>query len=223
MLRPHLLLLLLAWTTAFPAAGAAPAASRATVTFVVTAEGSQRTVVTASRSGRDEFGCTVRRSDVERQTLTFASRGGARLVTSVPGGLATARIGVRVRASATGRSTRTFSGPGPDCDLAPETSERRCRPVTLAGHVIVRLPAPGTVGLAGSLDRRRDAARCAPAVAPARRFLTASEGHFPAAHLTDRTAGRIILRGDARFTDTLASGARRVTTVRWTVVLRRLA
>jgi hypothetical protein len=223
VLRRGVALSLLAWTVAWPAAAAAPASSSVTVAFGVTVEGSQRTVVTSVRSSRDELGCSVTSSDSDRQTLTFASRREGRVVVAVPGRAASARLEVAIRASGTKRRARTLSGTPPECNVAPLTTERECGPVAIAGHTVVRLRAPGTVGLAGSLARRRDGARCAPGVAPARAFLTASEGQFPAALLTDRKAARIVLRGDARFTDTLASGARRVTTVRWTVILRRLS
>jgi hypothetical protein len=114
------------------------------------------------------------------------------------------------------------SGEAPECDLAPQTTERACGPVSLAGTAAVRL-RPGNVALGGSLARPRDAARCTPSAGRAQPFLVASQGQFPAGLLTDRSAARINLRGAARFTDTLASGGRRVTTVRWTVVLRRLS
>jgi hypothetical protein len=223
VLRRHVLLGLLAWTVAWPAATAAPASGGATMAFGVSVEGSQRTVVTGVRSGVDDLGCSVKTAESDRQTLAFSSRGEGRIVVSVPGRPASTRVDVKIRASGTQRTARTVSGDAPECDVAPQTTERECGPVALAGHVFVRLPAPGTIGLAGSLARRSDAARCAPDVARARPFLASSEGQFPAALLTDRSAARIILRGDARFTDTLRSGATRVTTVRWTVVLRRLS
>lgn len=222
VLRRHLLFLLLAWTAAWPAAAAAPAAPAATVSFAVTVEGSQRTVITLRRTTVD-LGCSVTRSDDERRTLTFASRSPGRLAVAVPGGPVSARVGVDVRASGTKRSNRNVSGEAPECDLAPRTTESACEPASLGGMAIVRLPAPGAVALAGSLTRRRDVARCAPSAGRAQPFLVASQGRFPAALLTDPSAARIVLRGDARFTDTLANGARRVTTVLWTIVLRRLS
>jgi hypothetical protein len=223
VLRRHLLFWLLAWTVAaWPAAGAGPASTGATIVFGVSVTGSQRTLVTRVRSSVDELGCSVTTTESDRQTLTFASRREGRVAVSVPGRPAAARLDVAIRASGTQRTTRRLADDGPECDVAPQTSERACGPVTLQGHALVRLPAPGTIGLSGGLTRRRDAARCAPAPARARPFLAASEGQFPAGLLTDRSAARILLRGEARFTDTLRSGATRVTTVRWTVVLRRL-
>ena len=204
---------------AWAAVGTDAAASPAT-RFAVTAEGTQTTVVTRVRRSTDDFGCTTTRRDADRQTLAFASRGTSVIAAGAP---ATARVAVTVRASGTRRATRTFTGATPDCEAEPETSDSRCGPVRLAAHVVVRLPRRGTVAVAGSVDRLRDAARCAPGAAPARRFLTASEGQFPAALLRDPSASRVILRGNARFTDTLATGARRVTIVRWTVTLRRLS
>ena len=223
MLRRTLILALVAWTVALPAAGATPAAGRATVRFAVSVEGVQRTEITGVRSSVNDLGCTVRRRYADQQTLSFESRSEGRVAVAVPGGPAFARTPVTVRASSTSRTTTTVTGLGPECDLEPQKIERGCGSSTLRGTAIVRLPARGVVGLGGSLDRRRDASRCRPSAAPARAFLVGSEGQFPAALLTDRSAARIMLRGNARFTDTLASGLHRVTTVRWTVVLRRIS
>jgi hypothetical protein len=192
-----------------------------TVAFEVTVEGSQRTVVTGVRRSVDDLGCSVRRNDVERQTFAFASRGPARLV-AVRGRASSARLALRVEATGTKQHTRTVSGTVPECDVAPQTSESSCGPVTFAAGATVALPSFGSVRLSGSAARRRDGSRCRPALVPARPFLVPSEGQFPAALLTDPSAARIALRGNARFTDTFESGARRVTTVQWTVVLRRL-
>jgi hypothetical protein len=112
-------------------------------------------------------------------------------------------------------------GDAPECDLAPQTSERTCAAASVPGTAVVRLPSPGAVALAGTLARPRDTSRCAPSAGRAQPFLVASQGRFPAALLTDVRAAPIVLRGEARFSDTLANGARRVTTVRWTIVLRR--
>jgi hypothetical protein len=223
VLRRRLIFLLLAWTVALPAAATAPASDATAVSFGVTVEGTQRTVITAVRRSVDDLGCSVTRAIDERRTLEFSTRAPGHVAVSIPGGAASARVAVTVRASGTKRQTRSFAGEGPECDLAPRTSETACGPVSLAGIAVVRLPAPGSVALAGSLARSRDATRCAPSAGRAQPFLVSSQGQFPAELLTDRSAARIILRGDARFTDTLASGARRVTTVRWTVVLRRLS
>jgi hypothetical protein len=223
VLRRRLIFLLLVWTVAWPASATAPASGSTTVSFAVTVEGTQRTVITAVRRSVDDLGCSVTRAHDDRRTLSFATREPGRLAVSVPGGAASARVDVTVRASGTKRQTRSIAGEAPECDLAPQTSEAACGPVSLPGVAIVRLPAPGGVALAGSLARSRDAARCAPSAGRAQPFLVGSRGQFPAGLLTDRSVARIILRGDARFTDTLASGGRRVTTVRWTVVLRRLS
>jgi hypothetical protein len=191
------------------------------VAFDVTVSGTQLTVVTGVRRSTDDLGCSVRRNDVERQTLTFASRAPGRLV-AVRGRTSSTRVATAVTATGTKRRTRTVSGTAPECDLAPQTTESSCRPTAFGATTTVTLPSFGAVRLSGFPTRRRDSARCGPGVVPARRFLVTSEGHFSAALLTDRTAARILLRGDARFTDTFEAGARRVTTVRWTVVLRRL-
>jgi hypothetical protein len=105
--------------------------------------------------------------------------------------------------------------------VAPQTTESSCGPSRFAARTTVTLPSFGSVRLSGAPVRARDTSRCRPALVPPRSFLVVSEGHFSATLLTDRTAARIILRGDARFTDTYESGARRVTTVQWTVTLRR--
>ena len=219
VLRPALPFVVVLWTTAWLASGTAPASSLETVVFDASVAGTQRTVVTGTRRSLDELGCTVRRSDVERQTLAFASRVPARLV-AVRGRAASARIPVTGTATGTKRRTRTTSGAGPECDGAPETTASACGPSRFAARATVTLPSFGSVRLSGAPLRRRDASRCGPALVPPRRFLVVSEGHFPATLLTDRTAARVILRGDARFTDTYES-ARRVTTVQWTVTLRR--
>jgi hypothetical protein len=222
VLRRGLALLLLVSTFAWPAAAAAPASGASTIRFEVTVKGSQQTVVTGVRRSVDDLGCSVQRRDVERQTLAFSSRGSGRLV-AIRGRTTSTRVAVTVEASGTKRNTRTISGAAPECDLAPQTATSSCGPGRFGGHAVVALPSFGSVRLSGSADRRRDALRCAPSVAPARPFLPTSKGQFPAALLTDPSAGRVILRGDARFTDTLRSGATRVTTVRWTIVLRRLS
>jgi hypothetical protein len=221
--RRQLLFLVIAGTVALPAAATAPAAATETVAFAVTVEGVQRTVVTAVRRTVDDLGCSIIRTDGGRRTLTFVTRRPTRVLVSVPGGSASARVPVGVRASGIATLRRTVSGDAPECDLAPQTTEIACGPASLAGTAVVRLPAPGTVVLRGSLARPGDAARCASSAGRLQPFLISSQGRFPARLLTDRSATRINLRGQARFTDTLASGARRVTTVRWTVVLRRLS
>lgn len=223
VLRPYVLVLLVVWPVAWPAAATAPAAATERVTFSVTVEGAQRTVITAVRRTVDDLGCSVTRTDADRRTLIFASRAPGRVAVSIPGGSASARVQVAVRTSGAKRRTLSFSGEAPGCNLAPRTTESACRTVSLAGTAVVRLRAPGTVRLTGSLARVRAAARSAPSAGGAQPFLIASQGRFPAALLTDRSAARISLRGEARFVDTLASGARRVTTVRWTVVLRRVS
>jgi hypothetical protein len=220
VLRPALLLVVLVWTAAWPAAAAAPASSLETVAFAATVTGTQRTVVTGTRRSVDELGCTVRQSDVQRQTLAFASRVPGRLV-AVRGRVSSARIDVTVAATGTKRRTLTTSGAAPECDVAPETTGSSCGAARFSGRTTVTMRSFGSVRLSGAPVRRRDTFRCRPALVPPRVFLVASEGHFPAALLTDRTAARVILRGDARFTDTYESGARRVTTVQWTVTLRR--
>jgi hypothetical protein len=221
VLRRGLALSLLVWTAAWPAAAAAPASGAATVAFGVTVQGSQRTVVTGTRTTVDDLGCSVTRRDLEQQTLTFASVAPSRIV-AVQGRAASTRVAVGVEARGTKRRTRTFAGTAPECDLAPLTTESSCGPARLAGRAAVALPTFGSVRLSGSLARPGDTFRCAPTVARPRRFLVASEGQFPAKLITDPSAARVVLRGDARFTDTFDSGARRVTTVRWTIVLRRL-
>lgn len=219
MLRPALFLVALVWTTAWLAAGAAPASSLETFAFDASVTGSQQTVVTGTRRSLDELGCTVRRSDVERQTLAFASRAPRRLV-AVRGRVSSARLDLTVTASGTKRQTRTTSGAAPECDVAPDTTASSCGPSRFAARASVTLPSFGSVRLSGAPVRRRDTSRCGPAVVPPRVFLVVSAGQFPAKLLADRTAGKIILSGNARFTDTYES-ARRVTTVRWTVTLRR--
>jgi hypothetical protein len=221
VLRQALALLALGWTLAAPAAATVSAGSVST-TFSVDVQGSQRTVVTSARRTIDDLGCAVRRSDVERQTLEFTTR--------TPGRLAAARgrpsstaVAVVVRATGTKQRRRTVSGAAPECDVAPQTAETLCGPAAYAGRATVALPTFGSVRLSGAPVRPGDAAQCATTAIRARRFLTVSEGHFSAGLLTDPSAQRIILRGEARFTDTYQSGTRRVTTVRWTITLRRLA
>ena len=219
VLRPALAFVVLVWI-AWAAAAAAPASSLETVAFDVMVTGAQRTVVTGARRSLDELGCSVRLTDVDRQTLTFTTRERGRLL-AVRGRASSTRVDVSVAATGTRRRTRTVSGAAPECDVEPQTTESSCGPSRFVARAAVTLPAFGSVRLAGVPARRRDTARCTPRLVAARSFLVESEGHFPAALLTDRTAARIILRGDARFTDTFESGARRVTTVQWTVTLHR--
>jgi hypothetical protein len=218
VLRPALAFALISGTVW--AAGSAVASDLQTVAFEVTITGSQRTVVTGTRRSVDDLGCTVRRSDLDRQTLTFATRQPGRLV-AVRGRASFARVFVNVAVTGTRRRTRMLSGPLPECEAPPDTTESSCRRSTFAGRVVVALPSFGAVRVSGVPARRSDTFRCSPRPARPRPFLVPAQGRFPAALVTDRTATRITLRGDARFTDTFESGARRVTTVSWTVTLRR--
>ena len=221
MLRRHSALVLLAWALlAWPAAATAPAARSVSPSFSVTVDGSQRTTITAVRRSVDDLGCTVTRRDEQRQALTFFTREPGRAVVPASG-TTVSRVRVAVGVSGASTRRRTISGQAPECDLAPDVVVGDCEAAAVAGTVIVRLSGAGTVAVRGSLAPSRPSARCAPSAGRARPFLVSSEGHFPAALLTDRRAARIVLRGDARFSDTLASGARRVTTVRWIVTLRR--
>ena len=223
MLRRHTALVLFAWTVlAWPAAATAPAAGSATAAFSVTIEGTQRTTIVAVRRGVDDLGCTVTRRDDQRQLLTFSTREAGRATVSLPRGVASARVRVAVHASGASTRRRTFSGEAPECDLDPQVVVGDCEAAAVPGTAVVRLAGAGTVAVRGALARR-GAARCSPSAAPARPFLAASQGHFPASLLRDRRTARLVLRGDARFTDTLRDGASRITVVRWTVVLRRLS
>jgi hypothetical protein len=220
MLRLAPLLLGLAWTLATPAAASISRGSVST-TFAVSVEGIQRSVVTSGRRSVDALGCSVRIRDLERQTLAFTTRTPGRLA-AVRGRASSARVTVAVVALGTRLRTRTVSGTAPECAVAPQTSERPCGPTTYAGRATVALPRFGSVRLSGAPTRRGDAARCAPAAVHGRSFLAVSEGHFSGGLLTDPRAASVVLRGNARFTDTFRSGARRVTTVRWTITFRRL-
>ena len=219
VLRPGLAVVFVAWSVAW-AATATPAAT--TLAFDVTVAGSQSTVVTGVRRTVDDLGCTLRRADAERQTLTFTTRRPGRL-TALRGRAASTRVALAVRATGERRRTTTISGTASDCDVAPQTSETTCGPSSFAANATVALPSFGSVRLSGAPLRSRDGSRCTTAAARPRAFLVASAGRFSSRLLTDPTATRIVLRGDARFVDTLASDARRVTTVRWTVTLRRLS
>ena len=221
MLRQALVLLVLVWTLAAPAAATVSAGGVST-TFAVDVHGSQETVVTRTRRTVDELGCAVRRSDVERQTLEFTTRTPGRIA-AVRGRPASTAVAVAVRATGKKQRRRTVSGTAPECDVAPQTTATSCGPAAYSGRSRVTLPAFGSVRLSGAPVSPRDAGRCATTAIRARRFLTVSEGRFSPGLLTDPTAGRIILRGHARFTDTYQSGGRRVTIVRWTITLRRLA
>jgi hypothetical protein len=130
-------------------------------------------------------------------------------------------VRVAVEARGTTVRERRVAGAAPECDAAPQTTERACGPVVVAGHTVVRFPARSVVWLAGSVERRRDRARCAPGLARPRRFLPASEGRFDGERLDDPRAARITLRGSMRFVDHVRAGVRRVTTIRWTIVLTR--
>jgi hypothetical protein len=208
-------------SAAVSAAAATQPAHAASSAWTVTVEGTQTTVVTRVARGIDDLGCTVRRNNSDTQTLRFATSRAARLLVRADGRAAPARIPVAVVARGTQARERRVTGGAPDCDSAPRTSARSCGPAAVAGHVSVRLPVRSVVALGGSLDRRRDRGRCAPALAPARPFLPASEGRFEGRRLDDPRAARITLSGSMRFVDHVRGGARRVTTIRWTILLRR--
>ena len=223
MLRRHTALVLVAWTVlAWPAAATAPAAGSATAAFSVTVDGTQRTTVTALRRTVDDVGCTVTRRDEQRRVLTFSTRKPGRVVVSAPTRASIARVRVAVFANGASTRRRTVSGPAPECDLAPVVVTGDCEAAAVPGTALVRVGGNGSVAVSGSLAQRRDA-RCAPTAGRAQPFLVGSEGRFSARLLTDRSVASVVLRGNARFTDTLRAGVSRVTTVRWTVVLRRLS
>jgi hypothetical protein len=218
LLRAAPALAVIWWTVC--AVAAAPASELETVGFDVTVSGSQRTVVTGTRRSVDDLGCTVRLRDLDRQTLAFTTREPGRLV-AVRGRSSTTRVAITVAASGTRRSTRTVFGPTPECELRRDTTETACRRSTFGAGVTVTLPSFGAVRVSGAPFRRRDSLRCGPRFVRPRPFLALAQGRFSPALLTNRNAVRIVLRGNARFTDTFESGARRVTTVQWTVTLRR--
>jgi hypothetical protein len=211
-------ILLLCLCAAWPAGLAEPADTPAAA-FAVSVEGTQRTVVTRTHRGTDDLGCLVTKSDVDRQTLAFSTTRPGRLVVPSSGRAGPASVAVTVQASGSKLRRTSLAGAPPDCDLSPQATETSCRPVRLAGRAVVRLPAPGTISLSGALTRSPDNARCAPSAARGHRFLVASSGTFRPRFVTDSSIERITLRGTAELTDNLSSGARRVTTVRWTLVL----
>jgi hypothetical protein len=202
------------------AAGVQPARA-AESSFAVTLEGTQTTVITRVRRSTDDLGCAVRRTDADTQTLSFTTRRAGRLVVRADGRAAPTRVEVGVEVRGTRARERRISGASPDCDAAPQSSRRACGPAVLDGHAAVRLPSPSVVALKGSLAHGRDAARCAPALARGRPFLVASEGRFDGERLHDPRAARITLSGSMRFVDHVRGDARRVTTIRWTIVLTR--
>lgn len=204
------------------AAGASPA-RRAHLTFALTLTGYQQTVVTRASQEVDELGCTVTRDDADRQRLSFATTQPASLAVSPSGRFGPTRFDVVVTASGSKHREREIAGPTPECDLEPQLTDSKCGPAALPGRAVVRSLGHGELSVTGSLERARDRSRCAPTVAKAYRFLVATEGRFQVRHLTDERIERIVLRGNTRLTDTLVTGARRATTVRWTMVLTRLA
>jgi hypothetical protein len=211
--------LLLLWLGAVsPAALAGPDGDRS-ATFTVRIEGTQQSAVTRTRRGTDDIGCLVTRSDVDRRTHTFTTARAGTLVVGERGLAGRARIALSVETTGSRVRRNTVSGPG--CDGETQTTETTCGPVTIRGNAIVRLPSAGRIGVSGSLTRARDTARCAPATAPDSPFLVSSKGTFDARFLNDPSVRRVVMRGTTKQTARLRSGARRVTSVRWTLVLTR--
>jgi hypothetical protein len=207
-------------SVAASAAAGAQRAEAAPSTWTVTVAGTQTTAVTRVRRSTNDLGCTVRRDDVDTQTLRFTTRAAGRLNVRADGRAAATRVLVAVEARGLRTRERRIGG-APGCEAAPQTTERACGPAVLAGRTAVRLPVRSVVALTGALERPRDRARCAPALAPARAFLPASEGRFEGRRLDDPRAARITLRGSMRFVDHLGEGVRRLTTIRWTIALAR--
>ena len=175
--------------------------------------------MTRTRRGTDDIGCLVTRSDADRRKYSFTTVRAGTLLVGESGVAGPARIAVSVET--TGSRVRRSAVSGPGCDSGSQTAATTCRPVTIPGNAIVRLPSAGRVGVSGSLTRARDTTRCAPATAPGSPFLVSSKVKFDARFLHDPRVERVVLRGTTERTDKLRSGARRVTRVRWTLALTR--
>jgi hypothetical protein len=218
VLRRALVLILVA-CAAWPATSAWPAERPGA--FVVTVHGTQQSVVTRVHRATDALGCLTTRNELDRRTHTFTTRRPGRLEVTPGGRAEAARVALRIQAAGSHVRRISVAGGPPACAVAPQASETSCGPVAVIGVAVVRIPARGTIRISGSPARRGDNARCAPAAAPGAPFLVPSGGAFRARVLSDPKIDRITLRGSSRHTHRLESGARRVTTVRWTVVLSR--
>jgi hypothetical protein len=187
-------------------------ASRAT--YDISLSGSQRSVVTRSRTTTDDSGCTIRHADRDVRTVSFASRRRAPLAVGSRG---LPRLRFDVLARVTGSFHRETSSVG-GCGPAPAESDRSCGPARLRARLTVRPRPKLGVRLGGGFARASDRARCATTLVTPDTFIQPSNSR-----LTRSPAGaaRIVVRGRL-VQNTRVNKVTQITTVDWRLVLRRV-
>jgi hypothetical protein len=194
-------------------ASTVPARARpgSTATYTISLTGSQRSVVTRSRTTTDPSGCAVRHADRDVQTITFASSRRARLALGSKGVPALRfALSARVRGSFHRES-------GSDC-AAPKTSDRSCGPATLRADLTARPTRNLGTQLAGRFARARDRTRCATTLGTPDRFLQPSESRL---RRSPAGAGKVFLHGHL-VVRTTTGAATKLTVVDWRLTLRRV-
>ena len=202
--------------SALAAAGHARSARSA---FLVSIEGYQRTVISRETAHTDDLGCTTRTSDLDRQTLSFTTPEARRIVVS---GTRLPMVRIPVQVTIAGTKHRQTTIVPRICGSSDPPTDATCGPARAPAQVVVTSRQPGTVHVAGGLLRERDRSRCATLLDRAYPFLEGSDSGLNIRYLPDPTVQQINVYGDTRLVDRPGSGVTKTTTIRWTLVYKRV-
>jgi hypothetical protein len=190
-----------------------------TATYDVSLTGSQVSVVTRAGTSTDEFGCTVRHADRDRQIVSFSSRRRATLALSATR-LAFIRFDLKARVSGTFHRETSSAGSGGDCVSAPTKTNRSCGPARARARLAFH-PKPNLrVQFDGAFVRASDRTRCATTLTTPDAFIVPTENGLKRSPVG---AGRIFLHGHLVQRTPSAQSITKTTTVDWRLVLTRTA
>ena len=207
-------------TVAAPAAPAVSAGNRhaSTERYDVSLSGSQRSVVTRTGTGTDEFGCTIRHADRDLQTITFASRKRAALRLTASG-LPLIRFDLIGRVAGSFHRETTSVGGGSDCVSAPTKNDRSCGPAKARARLALHPEGDRRMRLDGGFVRASDRARCATTLVTPDDFIVTTENRL---ERSPAGASRVVLHGHLVQQTTAAQRVTKTTTVDWKLVLTRV-
>jgi hypothetical protein len=190
-----------------------------TATYDVSLTGSQVSVVTRDGTSTDDFGCTVRHADRDRQVVSFSSRRRAALAISATR-LPLIRFDVRARVSGSFHRETSSAGSGGDCVSAPTKANRSCGPARARARLAFH-PKPNLrVQFDGAFARARDRTQCATTLTTPDAFIVTTENGLKRSPVG---AGRIFLHGHLVQRTPVAQGVTKTTTVDWRLVLTLVA
>ena len=207
-------------TVAAPAAPAVSAGNRhaSSELYNVSLIGSQRSIVTRTGTGTDDFGCTIRHADRDLQTIAFASRKRAALGLTASG-LPLIRFALIGRVTGSFHRETTSVGGGSDCVSAPTKDNRSCGPAKARARLALRPEGDRRMRLDGGFVRASDRARCATTLVTPDDFIVTTENRLKR---SPAGASRVVLHGHLVQRTTAAQRVTKTTTVDWKLVLTRV-